>query len=555
MSVDNPRESAQPVDQSRDRTPEHSRIALLWILAPFSFAACTVAMIFSLPFFPSHDGPVHLYYVDVLRGLLSHSGPYPQFFEIKSYLTPYMVEYFSLIGLERLFSPWMSEKILICAYALTFIFGFWFLLRSITRESGPWTLTGALFCINLYIYMGFVNYALGMALSLFLIGFWMRWMKDLTLLRIGILFVGFLLLAFTHPVPLAAFLAFACLYTCAMVLQDTSGRHRTLRTSLRELGRRIAVLAVMGIAFCLWILRFIGHIPKPHTVPDTPRSLFIRFATEILLHRLESPYVYKLACAVFVALVAITAAGVVSAVWSKRAKIDVLSLLPILFAVFFFTLSFTVPEFLIGGSYLGERFSIYWVVFLITGAAAIKPPRWCTSAVGIVALAGAIVILYSQWHYLSDTARNLNSALDVPLVKSGSLGAIVTEPTRSEFIDPYTWAAATYFRESQAILTNAPWTDLKFIMLRPKRIEPWTYEDQLQFALGEILDTLNKRGNVRLDFFVRYGASGPQTAELAERLRFQMVSNTPRMGVYLRADAARSGVGWSEKMPVKTPRP
>jgi len=555
MSVDNPRESAQPVDQSRDRTPEHSRIALLWILAPFSFAACTVAMIFSLPFFPSHDGPVHLYYVDVLRGLLSHSGPYPQFFEIKSYLTPYMVEYFSLIGLERLFSPWMSEKILICAYALTFIFGFWFLLRSITRESGPWTLTGALFCINLYIYMGFVNYALGMALSLFLIGFWMRWMKDLTLLRIGILFAGFLLLAFTHPVPLAAFLAFACLYTCAMVLQDTSGRHRTLRTSLRELGRRIAVLAVMGIAFCLWILRFIGHIPKPHTVPDTPRSLFIRFATEILLHRLESPYVYKLACAVFVALVAITAAGVVSAVWSKRAKIDVLSLLPILFAVFFFTLSFTVPEFLIGGSYLGERFSIYWVVFLITGAAAIKPPRWCTSAVGIVALAGAIVILYSQWHYLSDTARNLNSALDVPLVKSGSLGAIVTEPTRSEFIDPYTWAAATYFRESQAILTNAPWTDLKFIMLRPKRIEPWTYEDQSQFALGEILDTLNKRGNVRLDFFVRYGASGPQTAELAERLRFQMVSNTPRMGVYLRADAARSGVGWSEKMPVKTPRP
>ncbi|MGD0157681.1 MAG: hypothetical protein ABSB50_16420 [Terracidiphilus sp.] len=555
MSVDNPQDSTQPVDQSRDRTPEHSRIALLWILAPFAFAACTVAMIFSLPFFPSHDGPVHLYYVDVLRGLLSHSGPYPQFFEIKSYLTPYMVEYFSLVGLERLFSPWMSEKILICAYALTFIFGFWFLLRSITRESVPWTLTGALFCINLYIYMGFVNYALGMALSLFLIGFWMRWMKDLTLLRIGILFAGFLLLAFTHPVPLAAFLAFACLYTCAMVLQDTSGRHRTLRTSLRELGRPIAVLAVMGIAFCLWILRFIGHIPKPHKVPDVPRSIFIRFSTEILLHRLESPYVYKLACAVFVALVAITAAGVVSAVWSKRAKIDVLSLLPILFAVFFFTLSFTVPEFLIGGSYLGERFSIYWVVFLFAGAAAINPPRWCTSAVGIVALTGAMVVVYSQWHYLSSTARDLDNALNVPLVKSGSLGAIVTESSRLEFIDPYTWAAATYFRESQAILTNAPWTDLKFIMLRPKRIEPWTFEDQSQFALDEILDTLNKQGTVQLDFFVRYGASGPQTAELAERLRFQMVSNTPRMGVYLRADAARAGVGWSEKMPVKTPRP
>jgi hypothetical protein len=555
MSGDHPQEKPQAVDQSRDRTPEHSRIAFLWILAPFVFAACTVAMILSLPFFPSHDGPLHLYYVDVLRGLLSHSGPYPQFFEIKSYLTPYMAEYFFLVGLERLFPPWMSEKILICAYVLAFILGFRYLLRSITKESGPWTLTGALFCINFYIYMGFLNYALAMAISLFLIGSWMRWMKALTPLRMAILFAGFLILAITHPVPLAAFLAFACLYTGAIVLHDTAGQPRTLRTLLREFARPIAVLAVMGIAFCLWISRLAGHFPKPHKVPDVPRGIFIRFSTEILLHRLESPYVYKLACAVFVALVAITAAGVVSAVWSKRAKIDVLSLLPILFAVFFFTLSFTVPEFLIGGSYMGERFSIYWVVFLLSAAAAIKPPRWCTSAVGIVALTGAMVVLYSQWHYLSSTARDLDNALNVPLVKSGSLGAIVTEPARSEFIDPYTWAAANYFRESQAVLTNAPWTDLKFIMLRPKRIEPWTYEDQSQFALGEILDTLNKRGNVRLDFFVRYGASGPKTAELAERLRFQMVSNTPRMGVYLRADAARSGIRWSEKMPVKTPRP
>ena len=196
-----------------------------------------------------------------------------------------------------------------------------------------------------------------------------------------------------------------------------------IRATHRRLGRHGNRFLPLDSAF---------HRTYPETAYSSRRSqeLFIRFSTEILLHRLESPYVYKLACAVFVALVAITAAGVVSAVWSKRAKIDVLSLLPILFAVFFFTLSFTVPEFLIGGSYLGERFSIYWVVFLITGAAAIKPPRWCTSAVGIVALAGAMVILYSQWHYLSDTARNLNSALDVPLVKSGSLGAIVTESSQ-----------------------------------------------------------------------------------------------------------------------------
>ena len=542
MGIHSPQDSAQLTKERRDRNLEFSKTMLLWFLAPFVFAACTVAMIFSLPFFPSHDGPVHLYYVDVLRGLLSHSGPYPQYFEIKSYLTPYMIEYYSLLGLEQLFTPLMSEKLLICAYALTFIFGFRYLLRSITKEPGPWTLTGALFCINLYIYMGFLNYALGMALSLFLIGFWMRWMKELTSLRIGILFGGFCLLAVTHPVPLAAFLAFACLYSGAMALHDTAGQPRTLRAALRECARPFTVLVVMGIAFCLWILRLNGHFPKPHKVPDVPRSIFIRFSTEVLLHRLESPYVYKLFCVIFVALVTITAIGVLSAIWKKRAKIDAVSLLPIMLAVFFFVLSFTVPEFLIGGSYLGERFSIYWVVFLIAGAAAIKPARWCTFAVGIITLAGAITILYSQWHYLSNTARNLNSALSVPLVKPGSLGAIIMEPSRrEEFIDPFTWGGAHFFRESQAILTNAPWTDLKFIMLRPKEIYPWTYEDRSQFVPGEILATLNKQGNVRLDFLVRDGASGPSIEELAARLQFQVVSNTPQMGFYLRAGVTRSG--------------
>jgi len=383
-----------------------------------------------------------------------------------------------------------------------------------------------------------------MALSLFLIGAWIRWMKELTAPRIAILFTGFCLLAVTHPIPLAAFLVFACLYLGAMVLRDaavqSSALPRPLRTALREFVHPIAVLAVMGVVFCLWISRLAGHFPKPHKVPDVPRSIFVRFSTEVLLHRLESPTVYKAFCVIFIALIAITAAGVLGALWTRRAKIDAISILPIALAAFFFLLSFTVPEFLIGGSFLGERFSIYWVLFLIAGAAVIKPPRWCTSAVSIVALAGAMAILFVQWHYLSNTARDLSNALNVPLVKPGSLGAIITESTRSDFIDPHTWAAANYFRESQAILTNAPWTDLKFIMIRPKQIEPWTYEDQSQFTLGEILDTLNKQRTVPLDFFVRYGADRSQTKELQERLGFQQVSNTPQLAVFFRPDAIRS---------------
>jgi hypothetical protein len=549
MGIHNLQESSPPTKQSHERDLETRKIALVWFLPPFVFAACTVAMILSLPFFPSHDGPLHLYYVDVLRGVLTHSGPYPQYFAIKSHLTPYMVEYYSLMGLEQLFSPLMSEKLLICAYALTFIFGFRYLVRSMTRDSGPWTLAGALLCINLYIYMGFLSYALGTAISLWVMGFWIRWMKELTLLRLGILSAGFILVALTHPVPPAVFLIFACLYSVAIYLHGTTGMPgKPQRAALREFTRPMAVLAAMGIASGLWMLRFVGSLPEEHKHPFATTKVFIRFAKEVLLYRLEPPQVYKVTWVTFIAIVAITAIGVLSAIWEKREKADVVALLAVALALFFFILSFSVPEFINRSSFFGERFSIYWVVFLLSGAAAIKPPRWCTSAVGMIALVGAVSVLYAQGHYLSHTARNLNYALHVPLVKPGSLGVIIAEPRSAEYLDPSMWVAGHFFRESQAILTTAPWTRLKIILLRPKVIYPWTYEDVMEYVPGEILDTLNNKGTVQLDFFVCNGPSGPQTEELAKRLRFKVVSNTPQMGLYCRPEATRSGAERAGKL-------
>ena len=92
-------------------------------------------MILSLPLFPSQDGPVHLYYVDVLRGVLTHVGPYAQHFEIKSYVTPYVVLYYSLLALETVFPPLISEQLLICGYVLAFILGFQYLVGALDRKS------------------------------------------------------------------------------------------------------------------------------------------------------------------------------------------------------------------------------------------------------------------------------------------------------------------------------------------------------------------------------------------------------------------------------------
>ena len=182
-----------------------ARQGILWDAAANALLVCTAVVVLAAPVFPSQDGPVHLYYVDILRNLLTHSGAYAQHFEIKALLTPYALEYYSLLMFEMVFSPAVSEKLLVCCYIVAFGHGFKYLVESVVERSSPWTLAGIPFCMSQLVYMGFLNYCIGVALALFLSGFWIRYWERLHPGRVAALLACFILMLLTHPVPVAVF--------------------------------------------------------------------------------------------------------------------------------------------------------------------------------------------------------------------------------------------------------------------------------------------------------------------------------------------------------------
>src|SRR5580704_5267237 len=102
-----------------------------WTGAMFALLAGTASILLAAPMFPTQDGPVHLYYAGVLHGVLTKSAPYAQHFAIKNLLTPYALEYYSLLALETVFSPTVSEKVLLACYIFTFGLGFRYLVESV----------------------------------------------------------------------------------------------------------------------------------------------------------------------------------------------------------------------------------------------------------------------------------------------------------------------------------------------------------------------------------------------------------------------------------------
>jgi len=199
-----------------------------------------------------------------------------------------------------------------------------------------------------------------------------------------------------------------------------------------------------------------------------------------------------------------------------------------------FTLYCIVPRRVNGAWYFAERFPTLWVLFLLAAAAALRPPRGWSVAVGALALCvgGGVILL--QWEYVAKIAAEIAPAVNAPTAKSGSIGLIVggqkALPEGLSF-DPYMWSGAHYFRRSQAILANAPWMDLPILMIRPAHPNRWSYLDPDR-AWQSMLDGMMDAGAVPdLDFVVREGSPDVLIDGVLTRMGWR---NSTVRGEYLR---------------------
>jgi hypothetical protein len=449
--------------------------------ATLALLAGTAGVLLASPSFPSQDGPVHLYYVDVLRGLLTHSGPYSQYFRIKAFFTPYALEYYSLLVLELGFSPAVSEKLLLCVYIFGFGFGFRYLVGSVSERSNPWTLAGIPFCMNMLVYLGFLNFCLGVALTLFMCGLWIRFSERLTPGSAAGLLAGLLLMLLAHPVAVAVFLLFIGLYVVAEVVQEAAANSWSWAPSLLALTRQLVLMAVMDVISLAWIGVFVDRTEPALAVSNYASQVgLLQAATSELELLSVAPFTSLLDRIGLLLLLGMVGLTVIGNPWKQAGRVRSGPLALMATSAICFILFCFVPPQLNGTWYFAERFPIFWVLFLIATTAALRPPLWWSNTAGVIAFCVTVSVLAMQWVHISRIAREVRPALEAPAAKSGSVGLIVGDsrqfPPGLAF-DPYIWAGVHYFRRSGAILANAPWTDQSHIMIQPAHSDRWSYTD------------------------------------------------------------------------------
>ena len=124
-------------------------------------------------YFPTQDGPAHLYNAQILREYAS-SDFFRQYFDLRLALFPNWLSFLVEWGLLYIFPALVSEKILLSFYIILFPLGFFYFLDAVQPGRNLIGFLSFLFIYNFLFLMGFYNFVLTIPLFLFLVGYWLK---------------------------------------------------------------------------------------------------------------------------------------------------------------------------------------------------------------------------------------------------------------------------------------------------------------------------------------------------------------------------------------------
>jgi len=344
-----------------------------WLPAGLSFALLLyqLALPWTVPHFATQDGPSHLYSATVLWDLLLHhkTSVYSPLYTIQRSLLPNWTSTVVLAVIRSTVGAEHTEQLFV---TLAFLMGFlaWcYANRSLSPGESPWTPVANFLYQTWFLWIGFFNFYLGMALLPLVLGFYTQKEGWLTLRRAGALALGLLVVFATHMVAAAAALAAVLavgfwVHIAIPVVTGANPGRRWLPASdrVRQFGLVLLAAAPTVVLMALFAAGAETAVkPDPQigwAWTEFPMHIFLTAGGEAKQRLLWE----------FLMINAVVAALLLKKREWTSAKGGL-----VLAALLIFAIYLTVPDRGLGGNEAKIRFS--WVFFVLAGLVACSASR------------------------------------------------------------------------------------------------------------------------------------------------------------------------------------
>lgn len=470
------------------------RSAARW-LNDNALLACLLVLyvlpVWAFQYFPSADGPMHLYNAMLIGELADPSEDFfRQYFLLSDKPDPTWFVHLLLAGLMQLFPPLVAEKILVSLCIVLLPLSAAYALRAIDKDSQFLALLAVPFSLSFLLHSGFYGFVLSLAMFFFVLGYWFRHADGFTPKSLTVLSVLGLLLYLTHIVSFVMTgVAIALLTLCASV--------RDLKTgdTFYEVAKNRAAKPLLAFlpAFVLAAL-FLGS--RETSFYSDGANYLLRLA---YLAGVGSLISFQLSEGFFtVALASLFAVASFHALREKivRKAFNRGDLLLIVF-VAYFLLYLLTPQIIVaspgtadglstgGGLYIRERLGVFpfFALLLWLGAQAYTPKFRNGLFIGAVALSCGWLTLHSvKYKEINDQLAELVSAEKLIMLESTVLSLYtaklgyrpnnpnVSGPLSVPFIDRIAKRLPQIFAEDKMVLRADPFAHAIHYIALKKRL-------------------------------------------------------------------------------------
>ncbi len=189
----------------KDKTPQRDSSAHGHLLIYLALTAAHVALVWLLPFFPSQDGPNHLYNLVILRDMLHAAGGWESHYALTLHVAPNL-------GFTLLAYPWLSvspiaaERIFLTVYVLLMAAAAPAFLRAFGRPAFPVSYFVFVAIFSQPVMMGFYSEIVGTPLVLLGLALVWKTRARSPWVRFVVLNVSGLVIFVAHLIPFGIYI-------------------------------------------------------------------------------------------------------------------------------------------------------------------------------------------------------------------------------------------------------------------------------------------------------------------------------------------------------------
>jgi hypothetical protein len=333
-------------------------------------------------YFPTADGPTHLYNAWLWKALLMQPGhPAHQVLAFNPNPEPNYLSHILLAGLLTLGPPWLAEKLLLLLYVAGLPLALRYALRSAGQASAGWlAVLGFPLVYSVVLVWGFYNFCLSLVLLLLASGYWQRHTGRWRPATIAGLSGLLTLLYAAHPMT---YLVSGLLLGLLAIVAN--------RAQLARLLTELGILLLTHLPTLLLLAWYAAHkgtaTGQPALAYGTNFWEWFRLEPIHYFGSAEGTYRWLLA-ALLTACVLATCARVV------RRQVSGWPLLPwALGALLLLGAYVAMPDAIAGGSITRPRWGLMSYFALLAGLATLAwSPRWRLIGLGASTLVAALLL-------------------------------------------------------------------------------------------------------------------------------------------------------------------